>query len=248
MLVAGVLALAGSGAGRAETLVDALDGARGRDPAVIGARAQADATRERIGVVRAAGAPTLGVGGTANAQYAEVNGGSPRQIEGGSGALNLNVPLYRPQVDAAVEQAGVASRSAGVQVDAAEQDLLLRTSVAYLEVLTAIETLQTIGAQKAALVLQLASARRSFDVGTATIVDPNEAQARLDASGLKVAGLRAVELAGVLVAVRHLERCVAVALCRTDLHDPDRGDAQDSDRDDDVVVGPDLGHAQLLSY
>jgi outer membrane protein len=180
VLVAGAIALAGTGAGRAETLVDALDGARGRDPAVIGARAQADATRERIGVVRAAGAPTLGVGGTANAQYAEVNGGSPRQIEGGSGALNLNVPLYRPQVDAAVEQAGVASRSAGVQVDAAEQDLLLRTSVAYLEVLAAIETLQTIGAQNAALTLQLASARRSFDVGTATIVDPNEAQARVD--------------------------------------------------------------------
>ena len=101
-------------------------------------------------------------------------------IGGGSGALNLNVPLYRPQVGAAVEQAEVASRAAGVQVDAAEQDLLLRTSVAYLEVLAAIETLQAIGAQKAALVVQLASARRSFDVGTATIVDPNEAQARLD--------------------------------------------------------------------
>jgi hypothetical protein len=180
MLVAGAFAFAGSGAGRAETLADALAGAQGRDPAVTGARAQADATRERIGVVRAAGAPTLGVGGTANTQYAEVNGGSARQIEGGSGAINLNVPLYRPQVGAAVEQAGVASRSAGVQVDAAEQDLLLRTSVAYLEVLAAIETLQAIGAQKTALVTQLASARRSFDVGTATIVDPNEAQARLD--------------------------------------------------------------------
>jgi outer membrane protein len=180
VLVTGALAFAGTTAGRAETLADALAGAGGRDPAVIGARAQADATRERIGVIRAAGAPTLGVGGTANTQYAEVNGGSARQIEGGSGAINLNVPLYRPQVGAALEQAGVASRSAGVQVDAAEQDLLLRTSVAYLEVLAAIETQQTIGAQKSALVKQLASARRSFEVGTATILDPNEAQARLD--------------------------------------------------------------------
>lgn len=164
----------------ADTLADALSAARGRDPALIAARAQADATRERIGVVRSAGNPTLNAVGGVNRQYAEINSAPGQQVDGGSAALNLNVPLYRPQVGAAVEQAGVASRAAQVQAGAVEQDLLVRVTVAYLDVLVAIENLQAIAGQKAAIAAQLASARRSFEVGTATIVDPNEAQSRFD--------------------------------------------------------------------
>jgi outer membrane protein len=165
---------------RAETLAEALESARTRDPALTAARAQADASRERIGVVRAAGNPTVNLAGGANRQYGEINSGPVNQVDGGSAALNLNVPLYRPQVGTAVEQAGIASRVAGVQAGAVEQDLMLRVTLAYLEVLVAIENLQAIAGQKAATATQLASARRSFDVGTATIVDPNEAQSRYD--------------------------------------------------------------------
>ncbi|MEI7446688.1 MAG: TolC family outer membrane protein [Burkholderiales bacterium] len=174
------VALACAGPAGAETLAVALAEARGRDPALTGARAQSDATRERIGVVRAGGAPTVGLASTANAQVAEVNGGASRRIEGGNGSLSVALPLYRPQVDAAVRQADAVSRAASVQVEAAEQDLMLRTSVAYLEILAGIETLQSLAAQKASLALQLASARRSFEVGTATVVEPNEAQSRHD--------------------------------------------------------------------
>lgn len=167
-------------AAHAQTLAEALEAARVRDPALTAARAQADATRERIGVVRAAGNPSVSLAGGVNRQYAEINSGPGQQVDGGSAALNLAVPLYRPQVGAAVEQAGVASRAAQVQAGAAEQDLLVRVTVAYLDVLVAIENLQAIAGQKAATAAQLASARRSFDVGTATIVDPNEAQSRFD--------------------------------------------------------------------
>lgn len=177
---AAIVVLLATSPAHAETLADAVAAARVRDPALIGARAQGEAARQRIGVTRAGGTPTLGFGATANAQYAEINGGAGRQIEGGTGALSLNVPLYRPQVTAAVAQADVAARAAAVQVDAAEQDLMLRTCLAYIEVLAAIEAQQTIVAQKAALAAQLASARRAFEVGTATIVDPNEAQSRYD--------------------------------------------------------------------
>lgn len=177
--VALCLLLAG-GAAEAASLAEAYAASRQRDPALTSARAQADAARERIGVIRAAGAPTVNLGASGNAQYAEVNGGPGGRVDGGTAALNLNLPLYMPQVATAVGQAGLGSESAALQVAAAEQDLILRVAAAYLDVLIAIENLQAIVGQKAAIAAQLASARRGFEVGTATIVDPNEAQTRYD--------------------------------------------------------------------
>ena len=65
-------------------------------------------------------------------------------------------------------------------LDAAEQDLMLRVSQAYFDVLGAQDTLATTRASKAAIAEQLASAKRNFEVGTATITDTREAQARFD--------------------------------------------------------------------
>ena len=57
---------------------------------------------------------------------------------------------------------------------------MLRVSQAYFDVLGAQDTLQTTRANKAAIAEQLASAKRNFEVGTATITDTREAQARFD--------------------------------------------------------------------
>ena len=62
----------------------------------------------------------------------------------------------------------------------ASQDLTVRAAQAYFDVLTAQETLAVFGAQKAAISEQLAQAKRNFEVGTATITDTHEAQARYD--------------------------------------------------------------------
>ncbi|HEY5581289.1 MAG TPA: TolC family outer membrane protein, partial [Rhodoferax sp.] len=62
----------------------------------------------------------------------------------------------------------------------ADQDLIVRVSQAYFDVLAAIDNLTFIKAQKAAVGEQLASAKRNFEVGTATITDTREAQARFD--------------------------------------------------------------------
>jgi outer membrane protein len=53
-------------------------------------------------------------------------------------------------------------------------------SQAYFDVLAAQDTLELVRAQKAAISEQLAQAKRNFEVGTATIVDTHEAQARFD--------------------------------------------------------------------
>jgi outer membrane protein len=62
----------------------------------------------------------------------------------------------------------------------AEQSLVLRVATAYFDVLMAQDTLATAQSQKQAFAEQLAQARKSFEVGAATITDAHEAQARYD--------------------------------------------------------------------
>ena len=69
---------------------------------------------------------------------------------------------------------------AQADLDTAEQDLIVRVSQAYFDVLAAQDTLSLAKASKTAITEQLASARRNFEVGTATITDTREAQARFD--------------------------------------------------------------------
>lgn len=67
-----------------------------------------------------------------------------------------------------------------MQFAQAQQDLIVRVSQAYFDVLAAQDTLASVKAQKEAITEQLASAKRNFEVGTATITDSHEAQARFD--------------------------------------------------------------------
>jgi outer membrane protein len=95
-------------------------------------------------------------------------------------SLTLTQPIFRWQN---IEQYG-QSKLAVVQADAqfaqAKQDLILRVSQAYFEALLAQDSLNLAQAQKKAIAEQLEAAKRNFEVGTATITDTHEAQARFD--------------------------------------------------------------------
>ena len=60
----------------------------------------------------------------------------------------------------------------------AQQDLMMRVAQAYFDVLTAQDVLTFAQAQKAAVAQQLEQAKRSFEIGTVTITDTHEAEAR----------------------------------------------------------------------
>src|SRR4029079_13936486 len=82
--------------------------------------------------------------------------------------------------DAIIAQADKAAESAKADGLIAEQDLIVRLSQAYFAVLAPQETLASAQANRRAISEQLASAKRNFEVGTATITDTREAQARFD--------------------------------------------------------------------
>ena len=94
--------------------------------------------------------------------------------------VNVTQPLYRRQNNATFEQAKVQVRQADTQLSAAAQDLMTRVAQGYFDVLLARFNLATIRSQKTAVAQQLEQAKRNFVVGTATITDSREAQARYD--------------------------------------------------------------------
>ena len=94
--------------------------------------------------------------------------------------FTLSQPVFRPQNLVQRDQADYQVRQAEATYGQAAQDLAVRTGQAYFDVLAARDTLALVGAQKAAISEQLAQAKRNFEVGTATITDTHEAQARYD--------------------------------------------------------------------
>ena len=94
--------------------------------------------------------------------------------------MTLVQPISRPAAWAAYRQGGRLLEQAAAQYEAAEQDLLVRVSQAYFDVLTSEDSLASVQAQKSAVGEQLASAKRNFEVGTATITGVRDAQARFD--------------------------------------------------------------------
>ncbi|MEK9952760.1 MAG: TolC family outer membrane protein, partial [Curvibacter sp.] len=103
-----------------------------------------------------------------------------RDFDNRNVGINANQPLYRPNNYATYQQGTRQADLAEAQLLAAEQDLIVRVSQAYFDVLGAQDSLAFVQAQKTAVAEQLASARRNFEVGTATITDTREAQARYD--------------------------------------------------------------------
>ncbi|MDD5297183.1 MAG: TolC family outer membrane protein [Rhodocyclaceae bacterium] len=95
-------------------------------------------------------------------------------------SVQLSQPLFRWQNWVQYKEAQLSVAIANTQFIGAEQDLVLRVAQAYFDVLLAQDALETARAQKTAISEQLAQARRNFEVGTATVVDSHEAQARFD--------------------------------------------------------------------
>jgi outer membrane protein len=97
-------------------------------------------------------------------------------------SLSFSQPVFRRQNTLQYSQAEFQVKQAESTFGQAGQDLIVRVAQAYFDVLAAQDTLALVQAQKAAISEQLAQAKRNFEVGTATITDTHEAQARFDLS------------------------------------------------------------------
>jgi outer membrane protein len=171
----------------AQSLLEVYRDARNYDAQFASARYALQAGIEKLPQGRALVLPTVNLTASTNASRFDANSHNEqvipsfnRNFTNAGLTLTLTQPVYRPQNWLQYEQGELQVRQAEATFGQASQDLILRVSQAYFDVLAAQDTLALVRAQKAAISEQLAQAKRNFEVGTATITDTHEAQARYD--------------------------------------------------------------------
>lgn len=160
-----------------------------KDPVLAAARNSNRAMQEKLVQGQAQYLPTITFNAGATASRTDIkyignntafrNAGR-ENFEGYSYGVNLNQPIFRQQIRAQLEQAKSQVAQADKQLVLAQQNLIIRSSKAYFDVLLAQDKVALIRAQKEAVDKQKQQAQANFEVGTATITDVNEAQARYD--------------------------------------------------------------------
>src|SRR5512135_337454 len=183
------LALGISPMAGATDLLDVYHAAQSQDAVFAAARASRQAGQEKLPQGRALLLPSVNL--NANTTMNDVTttyqpgsflapfGGNQQYNNHGYG-VSLVQPLFREQNWAAYSEAELQVVQSEAQFKLAEEDLVLRSAQAYFDVLIAQDNVQLTAAQKTAISEQLEQAKRNFEVGTATITDTHEAQARYD--------------------------------------------------------------------
>ncbi len=184
-----MLAIGQAQAEETQNLQQVYQQALTQDPVLASAKSGNRAMQEKLVQGNALYLPTINFNAGATASQTDIkyigsssvfrNGGR-ETFEGYSYGVNLNQPIYRKQIQAQLAQAKSQVEQSDKQLLLAQQNLILRSSKAYFDVLLAQDKIELIQAQKNAISKQLEQAKANFDVGTATITDFNEAQARFD--------------------------------------------------------------------
>ncbi len=161
---------------QAADLLQTYQQALANDAQFASARAALAAGQEKLPQGRAGLLPTVGVGGS----YSRIDIQDIPNYSSNSYTLALSQPLFRWANWQQYEQSKLAVAGSEAQFAQAQQDLMLRVAQAYFDVLASQDNIRFVQSQKTAITEQLAAAKRNFEVGTTTITDTHEAQARYD--------------------------------------------------------------------
>ena len=180
--------LGASSGALAADLLETFRAAQANDPVFAAARATMQAGQEKLPQGRSLLMPSISLSANSTLNDSTIQyrgatllpgGGNNRYNSHGYG-VNLTQPLFRQQNWLSYTEAELQVAQAEAQFRVTEQDLILRVAQAYFDVLIAQDSVQLAEAQKTAISEQLEQAKRNFEVGSATITDTHEAQARYD--------------------------------------------------------------------
>ncbi len=177
-----VLTLSG-GVACAQSLAELFQQAASKDPAILSAEAQFRASVERVTQAAVAIGPSVSlVGSLSRSIYTDAiaQGAQERRFFNRQSGIQVTQPLYKPVIWRTMVQAENQAQAAWLQREHHRAELAQRLASAYFDVLTARSEVAQLRAQAQATAEQLAVAKRSFTVGTASITDVREAEAKAD--------------------------------------------------------------------
>ncbi|KAA0890683.1 TolC family outer membrane protein [Pusillimonas sp. ANT_WB101] len=165
-----------------QDLLEVWQMAKARDPIYAAAGAGRLADQEVVPQARARLLPYITAGAAAEADEARRTRGLHRHRTDRRAlwALTLTQPIIDVGAWNSLKQSEYIASSADVAQAGAYQDLILRVTQAYFDILAAQDTLRALMAEKSAIKTQLQAAQLGFELGGVTITDAQEAQARLD--------------------------------------------------------------------
>jgi len=179
-------------------LTQIYDKAQSRDAVIATANSSYAAGKEKANQGLALLLPNVSVSGAYADTYYKDDLSVPdgKRAESTSATLTVVQPLYNGNYFASYRQGKLAASQAKENLTLAEQDLIIRVAQSYFNVLSAQESVRVAEAQKRAFSENLDRAKLTFKVGTATITDKLEAQARYDlAIAEEIAASNALEVA-----------------------------------------------------
>jgi len=175
-----------------ESLLDIYQRALAKDPAIREAEATFLATSEVKPQARSSLLPGLTLGASRGNRNVDTPGGalSPEGQPIGTRSqfdqnnhgwsVSLSQTVFNWSQYATLRQAGKRVNRAETDYEAAKQDLLIRVSQRYFDVLAAEDNLASAVAQREAIARQLEQAQRRFEVGLIAITDVQQSQAGYD--------------------------------------------------------------------
>ncbi len=169
-------------------LSQAYEAALAQDSLLKAAQATNQARQERLPQARAQLLPNLSLSASRNRNELETTQanilGQPvttlSNYNSANTTLTLRQPIYRKYQFADYAQAQFQVDDANAVLDRETQNLAVRVSGAYCEVLQAKEALNLTLAQRTSTTAQLDAAKKRFTAGSGTRTDVDEAQAALD--------------------------------------------------------------------
>jgi len=173
---------------KAYSLIDIYQQALSHDPTLASALSANKAAQEIIEQGKALYRPSVNFNADANKFSTDIRYINPREpiapstsnFETYKYGVDLRQPIYRKQNLVQMDQSKTQVSQADKQLHLSQQQLILRVTQTYFDVLIAQDKIDLIAAQKLAILSQLEQAKANFEVGTSTITDVNESQARFD--------------------------------------------------------------------
>jgi TolC family type I secretion outer membrane protein len=178
VLLSMIAAVSATGSAHAETLLEAMVNAYNTSPVLQAEQARLRAAVEQIPLAKAGARPTADLNADAGAQRFEQFGVKSENLPRSVG-ISVSQPLYRGgRIQASIGSAEKAALAQRARYQAAEQQLLLDVTTAYLDTFRDQAVLKLNRKNEDVLRQELTAARDRFQVGEATRTDVAQAESR----------------------------------------------------------------------